>query len=187
MNIALTGAAGIGKTTLARALAQATGTVLLEEDFAEVVRAFNTRSPVAAENQRSACGAWLDRREAAYAQHAHWVEDRCGLDVLYRWLTAGLSDADNGKTQALIARVQQSLLRLDALVVLPLKVTQETRNHEGLRRAGSVSRLWRSHALALGLALQLMPPERVLQVPQQCDTPESRRDWVLAQVTAAVR
>lgn len=189
MRIALSGAAGIGKTTLARRLAEHFGVPLLDENLAGVVRAFNAERPAdPGANQarvdacRSACLDWLDRREADYRTLPGFVEDRCAIDILFRWLLENLSDRDNAQTQTLMQRTRLLLAPLDAVIVPPLTLTGETHNEQGLARAGSFSRLLRAQSLALGLATQLVEPERLIRIPEDCATPVARLQFVLARL-----
>jgi len=181
MRISLTGAAGIGKTTLARALSEELGLPLLAENLRPVVDVLGQGSPMderARAAARDACRHWLQRRAAEYLAHPSFVEDRCALDVLLRWLRAGLTDRDNAGTRELVAQVRALLDAAGYLVILPLVETEEVRNHDGMARAGSSGRLIMAHATTIGLAIQYVPPDRLIMVPVECTDLAARLQFV---------
>jgi hypothetical protein len=185
MRIAFTGAAGIGKTTMATRLAGILGVPLLEEEFKEMVLAFNPQlsSRPRVNNRdlcRRACLRWLERRETLLQQNESYVEDRCAIDVLVRWLLANLSDRDNHLTQTVIEQTRRCVQPLDCLVILPLLSlgAHETANERGLVRTHSTSRLMRGQSLAIGLSHQLLGPKRLIFVPEECGTVADRAEFL---------
>lgn len=194
MRLSITGAAGIGKTTLARALAEHYAVPVLAEDFGGIVRAFNT-PPSSGESGvsqwraacRAACRDWLRKRETQYRAHPGFVEDRCAIDILFRWLLENLSDADNGETQRMIELTRALLATTDFVVIPPLALTEQVQNEEGLVRVGSFSRLFRAQSLALGIAGQLLEPSRLIVIPDDRQTLEERMRFVLARVAPEER
>lgn len=187
MKIALTGAAGIGKTTLAEFLAAELDLPLIAEDFREIARAFNPAHPLEKNSEliarcRVSCLEWLHKRALTYEAHPAFVEDRCAIDVLFRWLMKNVSDRDNNETMHVINLCSGLLGKIDYLIILPLFLTQETANTDGLIRAGSISRLFRAQSLAVGVAHQLMPPAKIIMVPKDCWTVDARRQFVLERI-----
>jgi hypothetical protein len=190
VRLSLTGAAGIGKTTLARALAARFKAPLLGENFGGIVSAFNAEARPGDEvarvrrraNCRAACLDWLRQRESQYLAHPGFIEDRCAIDVLFRWLLENLSDADNGETQRMIELTRALLATTDFVVIPPLALTEQVQNEEGLVRVGSFSRLFRAQSLALGIAGQLLEPSRLIVIPDDRQTLEERMRFVLIRV-----
>lgn len=179
MRIALTGAAGIGKTTLAQHLARRFNVGLLHEDFAGIVHAFITPLPEQVEHCRTACIAWLQQREILYQSNESFIEDRCAIDVLFRWLLGNVSDLNNDETHSIMTRTKGLLDQLDYVVIPPFSETRDSHNHDGISRLGSTSRLFRAQSLAIGIAMQLVEPSRLIVIPNSCHTSESRERYVM--------
>lgn len=183
MRIAITGAAGIGKTTLAKVIGERFGLPIIREDFSEVVRAFNQpESAVSGSARRQACLAWLGRREERQQGLPAFVQDRCAIDILHRWLLFNLSGNDNGETAALIARCRNLLASLDLLVIPPLYLTEETENEDRLVRSPALSLLFRGQAMSIGLAGMLVAHDRLLFIPPAVRNLEARTDLVAARL-----
>lgn len=188
MRLSITGAAGIGKTTLARALAEHFGVPMLTEDFSGIVRAFNTLPP--GENEvsqwraacRAACCDWLRQRETRYRANPAFVEDRCAIDILLRWLLENLSDGDNDETRRMIGTARTLLAMTDFVVIPPLLPMAPGRNDDGLVRAGSLSRVYRAQSLVLGIATQLVAPVRLICLPDHLQSVGARVDFVLTRI-----
>lgn len=189
MRLSITGAAGIGKTTLARALAEHFGVPVLTEDFSRIVRAFNTPPPPGESGVsqwraacRAACCGWLRQREIQYCANPGFVEDRCAIDILLRWLLENLSDSDNGETGRMIEATRALVAMTDFVVIPPLLPAAPGRNEDGLVRAGSLSRVYRAQSLALGIAVQLVAPARLICLPDHLQTVGARVDFVLTRI-----
>ena len=188
MRLSITGAAGIGKTTLARALAEHFGEPVLTEDFSGIVRAFNTPPPgeSGVSQWRAACRAaccdWLRQRETRYRAYPGFVEDRCAIDILLRWLLENLSDADNDETRRMIETARTLVAMTDFVVIPPLLPVAPGRNDDGLVRAGSLSRVYRAQSLVLGIATQLVAPVRLICLPDHLQSVGARVDFVLTRI-----
>lgn len=184
VRIAITGAAGIGKTTLAHSLAVKLKVPVLHENFQAIVKAFNTHNPATSERCKSDCYAWLAARELVYRSHTGFIEDRCAIDVLFRWLISNLSDKNNTETHQLLEYSKKLINQLDYVVIPPFSETTETSNHDGITRVGSTSRLFRAQSLAIGIATQFLAPEQLIMIPNSCDSIESRVAFVFNKMTA---
>lgn len=191
MRIAITGAAGIGKTTLASALSEQLKLPLIKEDLGEVVQAFNlSRSPAAGgmnraaqlEACRQACRRWLRNRQDLQEQQPAFVQDRCAIDILQRWLTFDLSGPNNADTLQIIQLCQHLLSTLDWVVIPPFNLTPEKENEDRLVRRSSLSILFRGQSLTVGIAQMLVPEKRLLLLPPKLRSVQERVDFVSARV-----
>ena len=189
MRLSITGAAGIGKTTLARALAEHFRVPVLTEDFSGIVRTFNTPPPPGESGVsqwraacRAACCDWLRQRETRYRANLGFVEDRCAIDILLRWLLENLSDTDNGETGRMIEATRALVAMTDFVVIPPLLPMAPGRNDDGLVRAGSLSRVYRAQSLVLGIATQLVAPVRLICLPDHLQSVGARVDFVLTRI-----
>lgn len=190
MRIAITGAVGIGKTTLASALSAHLKIPLLKEDFGEVVHAFNmNRLPDGSQGidalnefRRKACMNWLRNRQNSLELLADCVQDRCAIDILQRWLTFNLSGQDNELTLRIIRHCRQLLDSLDWLVIPPLSLTPEQENEDRLVRSSSLGIIFRGQSLTIGIAQMLIPGARLLLIPPEVRSVQERLDYVVAKV-----
>ncbi len=191
MRIAITGAVGIGKTTLASALSTRLNLPLIKEDFGEVVQAFNlSRLPegiglgpdALSEACRQACMRWLSNRQGFQERLPDFVQDRCAIDILQRWLVCNLSGQDNAATLRIIRHCQNLLGSLDWVVVPPFFLTPEQENEDRLVRSSSLGVLFRGQSLTIGIAHMLIPGERLLLLPTELRSVQERVNFVVDRI-----
>jgi predicted ATPase len=184
MRIAITGAGGIGKTTLASALAQAFDVPLIEEGLQPVVNAIgklgkaDKATPQFAklsDAYQKACTDWLKKRAEQQAVHASFVADRFAIDVLARWVLSGVKREDDELLIKLVTECRQQTAGLDLVVMPPLVrlADKDMPNEKGLKRHESMSMKLFSQSLSRGLMDQLLTVPR-LYIPLSAQTTEQR-------------
>lgn len=176
MRIAISGTGGIGKTTLAKALADTLGVPLLAENLQDIVMAIGkwrqsqlncdtTQLNAARQAYMRACETWLNDRVRQQARNPGFVADRWALDILVRWLQAGIEQHNDALTSQLVTHVQGQARSLDLVVFPPLRrLDMAPSNNDGLTRHQHLSARLHSHALSRGLLEQLTAVAR-LDIP----------------------
>lgn len=193
--IAITGSTGIGKTTLARALAQALDVPLLDEDMRAVADARRAylemgRSPGTPKPQvraalleyLDACDEWLRARNARQAELGGFIADRWAIDLLSSLLMGGLGPAHNELILRWVRECRAQARQFDLIVMPPMmRMSDERTNEQGLPRSGALSQRLLNHCLLRGLIEQLSPTPR-LYLPASARTVAER----VASVTSAL-
>lgn len=194
--IAITGSTGIGKTTLARALAQTLGVELIEEGMRPVVEARRAyleaaRAPggpdralvrSALATYVGACDDWLRARNVRQSELPGFVADRWAVDLLSSLLMGGLGPAHNALIDRWVRECQAQARQFDLIVVPPLtRMGDERINDQGLPRSDALSQRLLSHCLLRGLLEQLVRTPRVY-LPASARTVAER----VASVTSAL-
>jgi hypothetical protein len=181
----------VGKTTLANALSIKLQLPLMQENFRDVVHAFNPgglprnnslSQEILLENCRQACLHWLQDRLQLQEKNRNFVQDRCAIDILQRWLLFNLSGQDNATTGRFIQQCQDSLVCLDWLIIPPFELRQEQENEDRLLRNSSLSVLFRGQGLIIGLAHMLIRRDRLLLLPSELLSVQERVDFVTARI-----
>jgi predicted ATPase len=194
LRIAITGAVGVGKTTLALALSKKMGVPLIQENFREVVQAFNPdkssksnnlSQDILLKNCRQACMRWLQDRLQLQEKMPSFVQDRCAIDILQRWLLFNLSGQNNADISRFIKHCQDSLACLDWIIIPPFNLYQGQENEDRLLRNSSLSVIFRGHGLILGLAHMLVRRDKVLFLPSELLTVQARVDFITARICQA--
>lgn len=191
LKIAISGSGGTGKTTLCHALSAALGLPAIEEQLQPVVEAINqvhrakqgeTSPEKIARAERAygqVCEGWLNGRVALHEKFpGGFVADRWALDILQRWLIAGIQRDNDILTRKLLGHVQKEAQQLDLVIITPMiRLQDEQVNEAGLHRQQSLSPRILSHAMYRGLLEQLTTVPR-LYLSSQPSTVDQRVDQV---------
>jgi predicted ATPase len=191
LKIAISGTSGVGKTSLAHALAKRLSLPLFEEEFTDIVRAawlYNSKSVAedpdltlrkeAMEFYRITCLNWLERRREMDATHGSYVADRSSFDILCRWTTATLPFDTTTTLLELIGAFRSESRWLDLIVVPPLTEwsMRPSKNESGLIRDCSLKNKLYTHSTLIGLVHQFRcGPYLLLRPrPMEQDSTEQR-------------
>ena len=160
--IAISGSAGTGKTTLAKALADRLQVPYLEEGFRKrLEKGLDPHDLSQAEFQ----GLLMELYEEAIAATARcnggFIQDRCPLDFLAFWLHYGFWRED-AESAAFYARVQKDLDQYDHVIVLPWGAFDIAA--DSIRSTNRWLQL-KYQALFEGLAHRLAPDGKLLWMP----------------------
>jgi hypothetical protein len=177
LRIALSGSGGVGKSTLAKALAGHFRLPLIDEHF----DSFIDRSNLSAKPLRrfgEELVAILEHKSALEDQYGGFVTDRCAIDLLHLWGFYKLDLHFAEKTNQQFFRACISRIRRYDFVVLPAWGSLPLQSVE-LDRAGKVSRnqnrysQLKHHASTLGLVHMFVQKARIIELsPRLTDLDE---------------
>lgn len=181
--LAITGSAGVGKTTLAKALSAALGLPLLPEAMRRHLESDGRRLSALSAPARAALLERLWAEQEAQERdcaRSGFVADNCALDHGAYALHHDCTD----ESQALLANVGAAGRRYDALFVLPWGAIPYER--DGIRAASAFGE--RRYQLILEALIASHPTARkVIPVPLTATTPEARLSFCLATLRALRR
>jgi predicted ATPase len=167
MKVAISGASGVGKTTLATALAESLGCTLLDENHSEIIargaalrRARATGDKQAASSAVGMCRkvalAWLDARNESFKSLTSCVADRAAVDILLYWLELDLSQGNAREVGQMLERCRGYMNALDFFVFPPIPSRPlGTGGEQAAHRPKSVSQMILSQSALIGLAQQV--------------------------------
>jgi hypothetical protein len=180
VRIAVSGSAGIGKTTLAVALAEALGLPLIAENYEPLFRVLG-KVPPTQPVLAAALTEIHETKRALEARHGDFVTDRCPVDVFYSWLMRGLGTMRK-ETAALFAQCREQTRQYDLVVLPPWGAFEPPKPPPGpgVRRAVNPWIQLRGHACVVGLATMWVGESRLVRLPVSADTVERRVEHVRA-------
>ncbi|WP_242339015.1 MULTISPECIES: uroporphyrinogen-III C-methyltransferase [Anaeromyxobacter] len=180
LRIAVTGSAGSGKTTLARALAARLGlSVVPEETRAWIDGGGHPLPGLAPGEARAVLQELWRQRVAAEGAHTEFVADNCSLDLAAYALHHGCASTGDPGTGALLEASAAHAASYAAILVLPWGVIPYER--DGVRSAEPYVEL-RYQLVLEGLLRAHAVPARVHHLPPGLDTPAARLEWACAVV-----
>ena len=188
MKIAVSGCAGIGKTTLAQGLAQALELPFIPEHY-ELF--FDQPGKLNAPPERliPLFKRVLGNKRAREAKHDAYVIDRCPIDLFNLWLSLGLS-VKQEETREFYEKCRACSQDYDHVVVPPWGMFPLRQINDGHGYRGRTLDSWvqlRNHAAICGLAWLWLPHDRLIALPQEQAPPEIRLAQALERIRAPRR
>ena len=195
LRIAISGAVGSGKTTLAQDLANALQVPVLNENWGPIAKArrhyYATRqdASMGKDDRRAALRAWklsykewLDTRHKAQSQHDGYVSDRWAGDAFSNWLRVFMETKDDRMARYLFNAMKDHSEMYDFFVVLPVADGgYEEKNSDGLKRNSSFHIGLMATGLTAGLTTYFLD-RPVIRIPSREMTREERVAFVLEQI-----
>lgn len=165
VKIAISGSAGIGKTTLAGALAARRGYRLIEEGY-DGLFGSDAGFVKPRARLRHEILALLELKNSREDEAAAFVADRCAVDLFNLWMSRGFGD-DQEATAWLYHRCRHYVAKYDVVFVLPwsaIPLRQITLVANRRRAMNPWSQLY-NHANVIGLLHQWLLPARLVAIP----------------------
>lgn len=173
--LAITGASGIGKTTLAKALATQLNLEFIKEDIGLLLDAQEAINRLAREGElkRShihdyalTCQEQIERQNRAFGERdpKGFICDRFAIDVIARLLRHPFDRVGEDLFCELLEAARAQVAGIDLIIIPPLSAWafQPSRNDMGRARNVAVLPKTRIHSLYTGLSLHLAPERTVL-------------------------
>lgn len=179
LRIGICGSAGVGKTSLANALARDLGLPCLREemrDYLESAPANLMELPVA-EVGAVLAQLWKEREQKESLTSA-FVADNCPLDFAAYAMYYGCLDAQN--ISIFLAETLSYIARYDAIVLLPWGGLPYVA--DGIRPADQHLQL-RYQFILEGLLRRYVDPQKLHFLPESIMHLDDRRSWVLSMVS----
>ncbi len=177
--IAISGSAGVGKTTLARHLARAWDLPYLEEGMRRRLEAGLNLHALSRDAMRGLLLELWDEREAdeeaAVARHGGFVSDRCAVDWAAFYLYYGFTNPED-VTGPFLDRMRARAARAyDLVIVLPWGALPL--QHDGVRSTNQWKQL-HFQGLLEGMLQRFLPAGVLHVLPEGLTRVESRAAWV---------
>jgi len=177
VKIAITGSAGTGKSTLAAALGERLALPVVPEGMREYIERTGVNiHDLGLEGLKALVLALWEERQPLEASTG-FIADRCSVDFAAFWLFYRFEH--DPRTSDLQATFSTHARRYDRVIMLPHGGI--TLASDGVRTANTWTQL-HFQVLVEGLVDRMIDPAKVLRVPAECRSLESRISWVLPRV-----
>jgi len=168
MKLAVTGTAGLGKSTLSRRLAEKYQLELIEEGF-NILNAAKDRKDLIQLLQQI-----LNRKATLEANAERFVTDRCPIDLIHNWIGRRLHKIDPHLSANFINNCIQECRKYDFIVILPWNSFKFQQATEGLFRNTDNFELLRNQSNLIGYTHLWIRKEKIIQVSQTANKLEDR-------------
>ena len=186
MRIGITGASGLGKTTLANELGNSLGIPVFEESFADIINSLHylhkSKTIESAQKYLEECINWIENRKTITLNKESFICDRVGFDIMSRIILSDLLiDNKNINLLNLIKEMCiQDSARMNLIVVMPFteSALHSGKNENELNRETSLSKKIKSQSLIIGL-LEQYSACKVCLIPTEYETVSERKKFIL--------
>lgn len=169
--IAITGTSGIGKTTLAKALADKYEIEYIPEEWNGLLQAlkeYKTESEVSLKSHKlnefiDALNDWVKKRHHMSCQENGFVMDRCIFDILKLAIHEPVFAKQSASINKLIQKSVAYSKRIDCIIVPPLSswMGNAVVNESGLKRNNNLQHKIYSQSLTIGLLEQFSSAKKI--------------------------
>lgn len=179
MRLAISGSAGVGKTSLALALAKRLEVPCIPESYDSFYdgdgKILQPESRLAEEIIRVA-----NRKFRQEKQAGSFVADRCPVDLFNLWLGLGLAKAEQA-TEKFFQLCRVRVRNYDQLIILPwngIPLTQLDSPTERRQRQMNPWIQFHNQSTLIGIAKQWIPQNRMMAIPSAVVDLEERLNYV---------
>ncbi len=178
--LTVSGSAGVGKTTLAKGLAERLNVDLIEEHYDGFFDDYGQFIKPPAKLRRRIFEV-LDSKHGFEGESGEFVSDRCPVDLFNLWLSRGFAKYQE-ETRELQRRCREYLKKYDAIIVLPwgqLTLRQLDKATEKRRRVMNPWVQFHNHSTITGLLCQWIHLSRLIPIPAGVHNHHARIEYLL--------
>lgn len=177
MKIAFTGTSGIGKTTIAKALADRYSLRLVGEEIDKLAYAIDVLKKTPRDKTKElnksierflkSLDDWLSDRMKYFESDLCFIEDRFCIDAINFLASSGIGKFGDDLVKDLVVKCAQYSTIYDLVVVPPIQdfTTFQYRNHDGLYRNNTLASKIIQQSAYIGLLEQFCAAPRLYLTP----------------------
>jgi len=178
MKIAISGSAGVGKSTLGSTLAKHLNATFIQENYeplndAKIKGDFPPRILKIYEHKKS-----------LETQFPHFVSDRCPFDLIQLWLNQSGHLIDEALTTRFVENAIQHAKHYDFIIIPPWNSIKLIQNNEPVGRNMNLMSQLKSHSGICGLIFMWCDKKKIIEIPQHITSIADRMEFVLRQMNA---
>lgn len=183
LKIAFSGSAGIGKSTLARAVADCLTLPLIDEHFDEFIDRTDIKNKTARQYGDEFV-AILRHKSMLEAQYPGFVSDRCPIDLLHFWSFYRLGASLSAETNRRFLNSCIKGIRAYDFVVLPpwngIPLVQLGEDRPKAKRNMNGYIQLKHHASIVGFTHMWVDKPKIIEIPQMVREHQQRVAFVLS-------